>query len=52
MPVVFLRDIYEKVLSIESTDKEQSNIFQELSNISIGEKPAEKLFFIKRKNFT
>ena len=34
LPIVFLRDLYKTVLSIEKTDNEQSNLFKEFTNIS------------------
>ena len=40
--IIFLRDIYTNVLSIQNAENEPSNLFKELSNISKGEKPIEK----------
>ena len=42
MPVIFLRDMYTKVLSIGDADREQSKLFKELSGNSKDEKLIEK----------
>ena len=52
LSIVFLRDTHKNVSSIENIDNEQSNLFQELSKISKGEKPIEKITFLKNISFT
>lgn len=49
--IIFLRNMHTRVLSIEDADKEKSKLFKELSDTNKGEKPIEKLFFLKTVGF-
>ena len=47
LPTTFPKYIHANFLSIENADKEQSNLFKELCEMSKGEKLLEKLPFIE-----
>ena len=45
LPIVFLRDIHKRHLSLEDADDEQSTSAAKLNNLSKGNKTTEKEFF-------
>ena len=51
MPIIFLINIRTGLLSIEDADKEQCKLFKELNNIYQGEKPIERMYFLKNVGF-
>ena len=49
--IIFLRNIHKGFLSVEDTDKEQSKLFKELSDLNKGEKPVSNKSFLKNVEF-
>ena len=45
LPIIFLRDIYKKNVSIENADIEQINLFKKLNNLNQGKKIRRKSIF-------
>ena len=46
LPIVFSRNIYERKLTLEEADTEQSKLANKLKNIGEGVKPVEKKSFL------
>ena len=49
--IQFKKNIHTGVSRLENAEKEQNKLFRELSHINEGEKPNEKMLFLKYKRF-
>ena len=51
MPTIFIRDIHSKDLSIGNDDREQIKLSKDVNHISKGQKPIQKIPFMKILRF-
>ena len=51
MPIIFIRDIRSKDLSIGNDDREQIKLSKDVNHISKGQKPIQKIPFMKILRF-
>ena len=51
LPIVFLRDINERIFSLKHANKEQSYLVNELIDVRKGKIPPDEVHFLKMKNY-
>ena len=51
MPIIFIRDIHSKDLSIGNDDQEQIKLSKDVNHITKGEKPIQQISFMKNLRF-